>query len=72
MILNNVAKSFNIFSVRRFHVQKSETKWHKLVKIVFFFIGLAVLGNRWHPHVDIRFIHCQLIGLAYFLFCTGS
>ena len=38
----------------------------------FFFIGLAVLGNRWHPHVVIRLIHCQLIGLAYFLFCTGS
>ena len=31
--------------------------------IKFFFIGLAVLGNRWHPHVVIRLIHCQFMDL---------
>ena len=34
-----------------------------LMQLFFFFIGLAVLGNRWHPHVVIRLIHCQLMDL---------
>ena len=56
------------------HVVPVPYPWRFLLvfRVLFFFIGPAVLGNRWHPHVDIRFIHCQLIGLAYFLFCTGS
>ena len=40
----------------------------------FFFIGLAVLGNCWHPHIELRFTYCQYItvDLHVSFFYTGS
>ena len=40
----------------------------------FFFIGLAVLGNCWHPHIELRFTYCRYItvDLHVSFFYNGS
>ena len=39
-----------------------------------FFIGLAVLGNCWHPHIELRFTYCRYItvDLHVSFFYNGS
>ena len=46
-------------------------KYKSSSAVYFFFIGLVVLGNHWHPHVDYGLHTVDRLGLARFLHLYG-
>ena len=66
---NRFSKVFKGIFVRNLRFSKPSSP-----EITFFFIGLAVLGNCWHPHIELRFTYCRYItvDLHVSFFYNGS